>query len=557
MKKTTLKHIDRLSTKKKIAFEANSSWNNSDTEWQLAVATCQLSWKKRLTSELLILEENLDLLYELIGVHSNTIIGRVTNNDHDDGLKYKEKLHESKQGYESAINDYLLQVSSSAQNICILLGLRTEFDLPIPVVVLLRMAAKISLIRWKDYKKRPNGLLKDHVYSLTPYLINISLTMFRTLVTILGANIIPFMPFLNQTVFRILEWTRTSNLEKYDESLFHSIRLQVFKVISFLVEQLSLNINLEPKLLKSVLEIEIVSDLQRLMEWTSDNLLLRDRHIVEALKCLEHIAIVYSDLLDAPLEDKVKNFVIQTCVKIYRDFESSTVSLACRGQLLHLLQIIANQPHATSTTEISYHIFELAKKVEIDPEMRSLAGRALKIGLAHRPTIVTHYDVYNSYNRTQLLIDQTEEEKEEQEQMQVGNDSGNGLAEELVGETQQAVGQSQIESMQNGHDKADCAGAIEEEQPDDLGQQRPSNEGGGEAVEERHVDEGRSLEDGPSERSQVKLAEERAADLPPQSVGGVSVVQNIEEKDQADTMQEEVDDSEILSYMNHFVDKLA
>lgn len=555
MKKTTPKHIDRLkrdSTRKRSTYNIKASWDNSDTEWQLATASCQLSWKKRLTSELLILEENLNSLNEVVGLNTNNILGKVTNKDHDDGLKYQEKLSESKQDYETIINDYLLQVSSSTQNICILLGLRTEFDLPIPVVVLLRMAAKISLIRWKDYKKRPNGLLKDHVYSLTPYLINISLTMFRTLVTILGTNIIPFMPFVNQTVFRILEWTRTSNLEKYDESLFHSIRLQVFKVISFLVEQLSLNINLEPQLLKSALKIELVDSLQTLMDQTSDNLLLRDRHIVEALSCLENLVIVYADLLDEPLEDSVKNFVIQTCVKIYRDFESNTVSTVCRRQLLHLLQIIANQPHATSTTEISYHIFELVEKVETDPDMRSLARRALRIGLAHRPTIVTHYDVYNSYSRTQLVIDQNEDEGHLELQMQVVDDSGNGRVEELGGEEKHDE-QSQIESMQNGFDRTGSTEVISEEQLEDSSQQQLSN---GRCVQERQVDEGRRTEDDPGKESQFEVVKERT-DLPVQPTEKAAVVENIEVKDQIETIPEECDDSEILSYMNHFVDKLA
>lgn len=553
MRKTTPKHLHRLSENKKVTNSLKFSRQNSDTDWQLAVATCELSWKKKLTTELLTLEENLDLLYQIIGVNYNTIIGKLQDTDHDDSLKYHEKLNESKQNYEATINEYLQQISSSTANLCVLLGVRTEFDLPIPVVVLLRLAAKICSIRWKDYKKRPNGLLKNYVYSLTPYLINISLTIFKTLVTILKTNIIPFIPFLNQTLFRILEWTRTSNLEKYNEGLYHSIRLQTFKVISFIVEQLSLNINLEPQLLKSALELELVGNIKRLLEETSDELLLKDRHIVEALKCLEHLVIVYSSLLEVQLEDCVKNFVIQMCIKIYRDFEFNTVSLICRRQLLQLLQVISNQPYATSTTEIAYHIFQLASEVETDLEMKSLARRVLKIGLAHRPTIVTHYDVYNSYSRNQLVIDQAEDEREEQQlaPMQVVDDSGNGRTEDLDRGQRQGE-QPQIESMQNGYGKASSIEVIEEEQLEDSAQSQLPNGG---IIEDEQVNDGGIEDDGSGEKTRSQVV-----DNPPlQTTEQAAEVITIEDTDliMLQDDEEKKVESEILTYMNDFVDKLA
>lgn len=359
------------------------------------------AWKSSLLNELRDLEDSITELYKIVGLTSNSIIDKDKTSGDDAILKSVDKLSETRQDFETIINEYLLKVNLAANNICALISLPTDFNLPIPVLVLLRMAAKVGALRWKDYKKKPDGLLRNHVYSLSPYLIDIQLMMFHQIVMVLGTDMIPFTSFVNQTLCRILEWTRASNLLKHDESLYHSLRSRVFKMISFLIEQLSLNINLEPRLLQSLLEVELVENLDELATQQPNK--LKDKHVVDALKCFEDLLIIYNDLLDAPLEKKVKSYVIQTCMKIYRDFSSNMMSLNCREQLLQLLQIIANQPYAASTTEIAHNIFQLAYRIESESGIKSLAYKLLKVGLAHRPVIVTQHDVYSRYGDSVLM----------------------------------------------------------------------------------------------------------------------------------------------------------
>lgn len=367
------------------------------------------AWKSGLLKELLILEENLDHLYQIVGLRTNKIIKNSSADEEDDGLKTQEKLSESNTDYESIINDHLLRINLAAHYICALISLQTEFELPIPIFVLLKMASKVSSLRWVDFRKKPNGIMKLHVFSLTPYLIDIGLMLFQSIVTALGTNIIPYISFINQTIMRMLEWTRTSNLIKHDESHYHSARSHLFRIISFIAEQLSLNINLEPQLLQVLLEVELVDNLGEIASKESNvDTELKESHQVEALNCLESLMLIYSAYLSAPLEKKVKSYVLQACIKIYRDFDSNITSVAYRRQLLRLLQTIANQPYATSTTEMANHVFELAERLESDPEMRSVARRSIKLGLAHRPTIVTHLDVYNCYGRPMSSVENVE-----------------------------------------------------------------------------------------------------------------------------------------------------
>lgn len=380
------------------------------------------SWKSGLASELINLEENINILYEFVNVHSIKIITKVSKNEEEGDLEYKEKLGQEP-GFESVIDEYFLKVNISAHNICALISVQTDFDLPIPIVVILRLAAKVGLLRWKDYKKNFSNMIRTHVYSLTPRLIEINQFLFKSVITVMGTNIIPFCPYINQTVSRTLDWTRSSNLIKFDENLYYSTRTNLFDTILFTSKQLSLNINLEPSVLNSLIEVELVESLESLTthlggEWTFN----QEKYIIEALTLLEELIIIYSGLLPAPLEYKIKSYTVQLCVRIYREFKPEIMSLPCRRQLLKLLQTIANQPYATSTTEISHHIFELVMKVESDPELVQSTRRLLKVGFSHRPVIVSHLNGHNYHEekrarkKKEEMEDENKEEEEEEKE---------------------------------------------------------------------------------------------------------------------------------------------
>lgn len=354
------------------------------------------AWKSGLAGELLSLEENINSLYEIANIHSPKIITRGNVDQDEEDLKSKEKLTESKSEFESIIDEHLLKIDLSANNICALINVKTDFDLPIPIIVILRLAAKIGLLRWKDYKKNFANLVRTHVYSLSPRLIEIELALLRSVINVMGTNIIPFCPFINQTIFRTLEWTRTSNLVKFDENLYYSLRTRLLDMVLFTTKQLSLNINLETRLLNSLIDVELVASLESLTSCQgNENTAYQVEYMIEALTLLENLIIIYSGLLTAPLEYKIKSYVVQLCIQIYREFRPNALSLPVRKQLIQLLLTIANQPYATSTTEISHHILELVMKVESDSDLVQFVRRSLKVGFSHRPVIMSHLDGYN------------------------------------------------------------------------------------------------------------------------------------------------------------------
>lgn len=366
-------------------------------------------WKLGFTESLLELDRNLDKLYEIAGVNAMKIVVADKNKEEEE-LESEKKFQEANSsGYQIIINEYLSKVNWSAHCICALISIKTEFDIPIPVQILLKTATKISYLKWKDYRKKPNTTIRSYIYSLTPQMLDISFMLFHSLVSVLDSNIIPFTQVINQTFLGLLEWTRTSNLSNHEEVSFHSIRAKLFELLSFLLDQLSLNVNLEPESLKKLLEVEILDNLESILEKcdtkpASDVILesSQNLHALNAMHCLENLLIVYDKYLETSTEGKVKNCIVQFCINIYRDFKFNTINLQCRKQLLEVLSVIANQPYASSTTEIAYHIFELVKKLESDREMKAIAQKCLKIGLSHRPTIVSSYDVYNCYNHPML-----------------------------------------------------------------------------------------------------------------------------------------------------------
>lgn len=374
------------------------------------------TWKIKFLVELRSLEYNINQLYDIIGINQLTIIaGRGSGDDEDDiGEKFKPKLNENSPSFRETIDEYVEKSSKHVQHICTLISSETDFDLPIPIFVLIRIANKIGSIRWNNFDKPPRGTLRQYVYSLTPKLVDLNLIMQRCVIEVLGKNIIPFLLPINQSICRILEWTRSSNLKVHDANQFHTTRSKLLSLLSFIFEELSLNINLEPTALRELIEVELIENCRELIVSEhntgpslddSSQMSLKDIHLFDSLDCLEKTFLVYAEYLDAPLENKVKSFVIKVCLEIYRDIESPRRPLAdasCRRKLLNLLEVIASRPYASSTTEISSHIFELASRLECDPQVRSLARRALLVGLAHRPIVVSHHDVYKCYGRPML-----------------------------------------------------------------------------------------------------------------------------------------------------------
>lgn len=498
------------------------------------------AWKVGLTNELKNLEKNINELYQLVRVNVQNVVDYTANGNagnstslvEAEDLKTSEKLNESRKDYQIVINDYLLRVNWAASNICALISIKTDFSLTIPVQVLLKLASKIGALRWPDYKISPSTLVRSHVYSLTPYLIDVCLMIFKSTVTVLGSNIIPYSSFINQSVMRMLEWTRSSHLEKSDENLYHRLRSQLFEHISFLIEQLSLNFNLEPALLKTLIEVEIVDELDVLLQATNEtsgaNLKSKNLHLMSALKCLENLFIIYAKYLEAPLEVKIKNYIIQCCIKIYRDLESNVINLECRRQLLNLLVIIANQPFATSTTEISYHIFELIAKHEHDLQMKNVARRCLKVGLAHRPTIVSQYDVYTNYNGPMLPI----------EELPAANGQVNGLNETKVDELKGQVDvivESDVEVENDGGVMVENKNEGDDDEEDEV-----------EVIKEVRFETSSESIQAPANASSEATVNDKRFEPPAQT-------ENLQSKQQ----QVPEDESEILSYMSHFVEKLA
>ena len=388
------------------------------------------------------LEDNLDQLYHTANLKPHRIVQedemddelKVVNNQ--EGIQMQEIVN-----FKTIIDEQVAEIDLAARNICALISSVTKFDLPIPVLVLVRIASRISSIRWSDFgKKIPGSLARRYIYLTSSIeLANISLKMFKWISTILGTNVLPFQAFINFNLLSILEWTRTSNLLAHDERQYFTIRSQALNIISQAVEQLSLNINFDPRQVKALIEIELMESLEGHL--FADNSLasgagelaakmtsavdgdgtassttsatclepLKDDYVCHALVCLDRLFIVYADYLDAQLELKLKNHVIHTCIRIYRDFGNNVIGLACRRQLLRLLETIASRPFATSTTELAWHVFELAEKMETDSEIRYLARRSIKIGLAHRPIVVSNFQVYHSnVNKLQSVDDQVQ-----------------------------------------------------------------------------------------------------------------------------------------------------
>lgn len=391
------------------------------------------AWRTELTKSIVRLEDNLDRVYRIVGLKPHRIVREDEDDDEtveiDSPPMTNEQLGKGA-SYEGVIDEHFSEIQLNANNICALMSSVTEFELPIPVYILIRISARLLLIRWPDFKKKITGSVgRRYVYSKSLGLINTGIVMFKWISTILGSNIIPFQPYINQNLMNLLEWTRTSNLQKHDLAQYLEVRSQVFGNISAALEQLSLNLNLEPKQLKTLIETELVegcgefTKMATTAHGATDTVEVNENvsqatkncYAVDALTCLEKLFTVYAGYLDAPLEQKLKGYVVQACVSIYRDFVRNAISLVCRRQLLQLLGTMANQPYATSTTEIAWHVFELADKIESDQDIKRLARRALKVGLAHRPIIVSDYNVHGCHGCPMSIMEPGESAMEVKE----------------------------------------------------------------------------------------------------------------------------------------------
>lgn len=361
----------------------------------------QNSWKLALTRQITNLEDNLDQLYHIVNLKYTRIVINEALDEPSLNAELKDLAKKETGTYENIIEDHLGEISKSASIIGNLIICDAEFDLPLPVLVLLRLASKIGSLRWHDFtKKIPGTLAKKHVYNKTSFkLLQISLTLFRWISSSLGTDVLPFQPLINEFNLNLLEWTRTSHLEKHDGLQYYWLRSLIFMGISWELAQFSVNVNYGPEQLKALIETELLDELVEVLGRRADpnsvNIeSLKDKYACDSLDCLDWVFITYSRLLDAKLEYKLKDYVIHTCLDIYRNFETTMVSLVCRKHLLRLLVTIANQPFATSTTELASNVIELASKLESDHEVFYLTRKAMDLGLAHRPSIIMSREYY-------------------------------------------------------------------------------------------------------------------------------------------------------------------
>lgn len=365
------------------------------------VRVSQNSWKSALTKQILNLEDNLAQLYQLTNLKYNRIVVN-QNADESSFINDPKDLIKNDIGsFEQTVDDYLNEVERSATTIGTLINCDSEFDLPIPVIVLLKLSFKIGLLRWPDYSKKiPGTMAKRHIYNKTSMrLLQISLTMLRWISSSLATDILPFQSLVNEFNLNLLEWTRASHLDKHDGRQYCWIRSLVFNNIAWELAQFSINLNYGPEQLKLLIGIELVDEVskvlaQRAYPKQDFQGSLDDKYVCDALDCLDWLFISYSRFLDAQVEFKLKNYIIHTCLDVYRNFEKNTISSVCRYHLLRLLVTMANQPYACSTSELAWHIIDLASKMETDLEIVLLTRRSLELGLAHRPSFTTIQDYY-------------------------------------------------------------------------------------------------------------------------------------------------------------------
>lgn len=355
----------------------------------------QNTWKLALTKQILNLEHNLEQLYTVVGLKYNHIVSDEPSIEGSIKDDYNDLNKHEYESYVTIIHGFLSEVELCAATTIALLHSDTDFDLPVPVFVLLKLASKIGFIRWLDFSKKiPGSPAKRYVYEKTSLvLIQISLNLIKNIAIALDTDILPFQTYINDNIMNLLLWTRTSDLESYDKQKFFSIRSLAIGNLNQDVARHAININLNADKLRLLTEVELMVEITR-------NLLDDEagKYVCDLLACLDLIYINYARLLDTESLLKLKSFVVHTCLDMYRNYEKCLISPICRRYLLNLLVSMANNPVASSTTELAWSIFELAIRLETDAETVLYLRKIMHLGLAHRPVILTSVDNKLYYN---------------------------------------------------------------------------------------------------------------------------------------------------------------
>lgn len=375
------------------------------------------SWKDAFRREVSAIEDNLEQLYQLVGVVTNRVVGDSMMSNADEA-QTKEILSDGKENedYRTSVDNYVVEIDIAANKICALISVQSDFDLPIPPLVLLKLASKICLMRRKDYRKSLNSLVKEYTYMKVLELTNIALQIMRTAISVLGTNMIPFMQLFNRVLLGQLEWTRTSGLVAYNSDTYHLLRIKLFETLTFALNKLALHVNFDSQQIQTLLRFEVMESLACPKDFSDSG---KQEHIIGTLEFLECFYLLYSRFLQDSIDREIKSYVIHQCLDIYRDFDNYETTESYRYQLLNLLQIIANHPFASSTTEIANNIFELAEKFEPGARIKSFARRCILVGLAHRPIIVSRESVLELESDMFAEKSAAVIEPEQQEQLQL------------------------------------------------------------------------------------------------------------------------------------------
>lgn len=351
-------------------------------------------WITNFSNQLGSLEHILDKLYSIIGVKCPDVLTKLS--DEDSTIPSKTISEDS--DYKTIIDEYIHLCEVHVHNICALINITSNFDLPIPVIVLLRLCSKICAIRAKDVKSSTKGALKSYIYSKTDQLIRISMLLTTNLIDVLQNDIIPFMPMLNMNLRRLFQWAKTFQSD--------DIRVKMLEMTTCNLDEFSLNANIEPIFIE-----ELIADSLEVIKQ-------RKPYTIIAINCLERIILTYSDgYLSANLHAIIKRSVIQVCLDTY--VNSSPISVECRRALIQLLLTTMSQLHATTTTEVGTHLLSLVDTLETDPDIKLVIRRGFKVGFTHRPIIVSYEDVISSNQINDFEVQQQSMDPRHTQQIQL------------------------------------------------------------------------------------------------------------------------------------------
>lgn len=338
-------------------------------------------WKKSLFHELTLVENTIDILYSYAGLKANRVLQRSDTSEINEFQE--DKVNDSEAEFEAIIDLSIFNLTWSLYKVSALIQI-PDLEIPIPASTIVRIISKLTSIRWKEAKKKPNSLIKAYIFSKEKDFINLFIKASKILIRSSGSSIIHLLPVLNAAVFSALEST-----------LHEPIKFDLLDLIEFILTHYGLNINLDSSQLESLF----------------NNILLKEydnkKYTISSLQCLSNLFRVYHRFLSADVEYNSKNFVIHKCISIYRDFDELKGIFAdteCRKQLLETCHSLSNQQRATSTSELALNIFELALSHESDANLRAKISTLMK-SFSSNPVIVPHFQVYNLSGRPMLSKD--------------------------------------------------------------------------------------------------------------------------------------------------------